>query len=477
MKKISDKEKQRILELHHKTPMKPYLFEQIQGQNPKIYDKTNTPNTISPRPKLSQSEIGSIKKFVDDSKFIPLNQIKLTQTPSFKNNTEGDEFRLWVNTNFKDIAGHLKLSSKATTSDGFKNIYIQMAWNYPMISELDNNQGRTLGQIYSNVKFNQENLKNALQAGVEYMASDRSDKYYPSVPPKQSNDENTDYAKKYPNLFNDEYFKTTGKPMASVKTDATRIDNQNLITLKTVIDPVSGRPIRVVDPLSQNRDDGSMGTKAEQEYILYRADIANKIKKWDPLGNWDIKEAIDWVIWLLKWIGPSGKLVASIVEGARGLVYIYMSYKSTEVKDQVIYFIEGIAEWLKILNRRLIIPGISDLITRIMKFLEGNKIGQLILKYGDDINTAFNDLSKSSQTLIMILTKVLGGDVLNDILKTILSYVLYPLYNMLKGWNESMASYLLDFIGMVESFNKLIKTSKIILDELDPVGILNTKRT
>jgi hypothetical protein len=143
VKKISDKEKQRILELHHKTPMKPYLFEQLL-----------------PAPQL-----------------VPIEQIKLSSTP-LKNNIEGDEFRKWVNTNFKNIATHLQLSEKATIPYGYNNTTIQRTWNYPMASKLDNWQGKTLGDIYRNEKFNKENLKKALQYGVDYMASENRDRYY-----------------------------------------------------------------------------------------------------------------------------------------------------------------------------------------------------------------------------------------------------------------------------------------------------------
>jgi|694.fasta_scaffold72187_4 hypothetical protein len=145
MIKILNKEKQRILELHHKTPMKPYLFEQTTpsfswSSNVSDYYPKNS------KPKLSQSEIDAIKNYAKFSG-IPWNQIKINETPPFKNNTEGDEFRLWVNTNFKDIATWLDLDLNAKTSDGYKNIYMQRAWNYPI-------QSQTLGKLWEFTKNN-----------------------------------------------------------------------------------------------------------------------------------------------------------------------------------------------------------------------------------------------------------------------------------------------------------------------------------
>jgi hypothetical protein len=136
MKKISHKERQRILELHHKTPMKPYLFEhngllkKIQAQTDasltsnKIYDKTNTPNQI-PKEKLSQPQINSIKQYVDD------NASREIPTWPFKNNVEGDYFRQWVNTKYPELAGSLQLDKNGKYTNSYYNDVIKKAWNYP----------------------------------------------------------------------------------------------------------------------------------------------------------------------------------------------------------------------------------------------------------------------------------------------------------------------------------------------------------
>jgi hypothetical protein len=203
MKKISDKEKQRILELHHKTPMKPYLFEHnptytwATGNQPapqnnivqtdSYSSRVTMPSKVTTAPtNTTTNPTSSVNNTTKKQNFIgiPWNQIKINEQPPFKNNTEGDEFRLWVNTNFKDIAAHLQLSSGATTSDGYKNIYIQRAWNYPMTSTMDKDlnksnltfeyeQGKTLGEIYNNLIEYQNYLYKDIMRAMEQGNVDR----------------------------------------------------------------------------------------------------------------------------------------------------------------------------------------------------------------------------------------------------------------------------------------------------------------
>lgn len=82
MKRISESEKNRILELHRNIPMKPFLFEQKQ---------------------------------------VP-----------FKNNFEGDSFRMWVNSRYPKVAQLLDLDSKGTNNYSYQNSYITKAWNYKL---------------------------------------------------------------------------------------------------------------------------------------------------------------------------------------------------------------------------------------------------------------------------------------------------------------------------------------------------------
>lgn len=59
----------------------------------------------------------------------------------FTNNEEGNEFRKWVNTNYKSIATGLDLSEVGNQPDSYKNDYIKKAWNYKV-------GNFTLGQLY-----------------------------------------------------------------------------------------------------------------------------------------------------------------------------------------------------------------------------------------------------------------------------------------------------------------------------------------
>lgn len=61
----------------------------------------------------------------------------------FKDNTEGNKFRAWVNQNYPKIAKEIDLDKVGIYYDSYMNEYMKKAWNYKV-------DGKTLGDRYSN---------------------------------------------------------------------------------------------------------------------------------------------------------------------------------------------------------------------------------------------------------------------------------------------------------------------------------------
>jgi hypothetical protein len=79
------------------------------------------------------------------TQFLNLNQSKKTGSVPFKNEKEGNEFRKWVNDNYKEIASHYDLDPTGS----YNNIYIQSAYYH----ELNTKNGKKkLGDLYNESK-------------------------------------------------------------------------------------------------------------------------------------------------------------------------------------------------------------------------------------------------------------------------------------------------------------------------------------
>jgi hypothetical protein len=129
MKKISEKEKQRILELHYKTTLRPYLFEQI-------YDDSGLGYSTA---------VGAKPPIKPTAPKIP--------TWPLKNNEEGNMFRKWVNNNYPKLSEFLKLEKDGKLPNSYNDEVITKAWNYPLrISDVE----KKLGDWFTgNLKFDE----------------------------------------------------------------------------------------------------------------------------------------------------------------------------------------------------------------------------------------------------------------------------------------------------------------------------------
>lgn len=153
MKRISEKEKLRVLKLHESTPMKPWLImEKVPDTNP-LYNQIRsqstsstmgstyggTPTAKQPSTTLSPKQVGDIQKFAASE----VERSKLSL--QIRNQQEGDNFRKWVNKFYKSIADSLGLDEPGpkNPTPSFNNDYIVRAWNYVVP-----NKNQTLGSIY-----------------------------------------------------------------------------------------------------------------------------------------------------------------------------------------------------------------------------------------------------------------------------------------------------------------------------------------
>lgn len=131
MKKISENEKQRILNLYESIPMKPWnnqlteqnsLWDKIKSAN-KVFDLVNTYNTQNTN-SLSQKQVSDIKSYVSSE------AIREVPTYPFQNNAEGNKFRKWVNDKFPQIAQAYYLAPVGNKPDSYKNDLISRVWNH-----------------------------------------------------------------------------------------------------------------------------------------------------------------------------------------------------------------------------------------------------------------------------------------------------------------------------------------------------------
>jgi hypothetical protein len=90
------------------------------------------------------ARLGAFGGGFDDS---PSQKSSTPSKASFKNNTEGDEFRKWVNANYKDIAKSLDLDPIGKYPDSYNNATIQKALNQKVGNS-------TLGELFMMNKMN-----------------------------------------------------------------------------------------------------------------------------------------------------------------------------------------------------------------------------------------------------------------------------------------------------------------------------------
>jgi hypothetical protein len=117
MKKITDIEKQRILELHQNTPMKPFLFEQpspivIQGSGNDSWEYKKENNRYFTRKKGSDKWIDLSNQPIPNynvAKLIFKDDIPNPSSKSVDNRKELENFRNWVKTKYPKLANFLKV--------------------------------------------------------------------------------------------------------------------------------------------------------------------------------------------------------------------------------------------------------------------------------------------------------------------------------------------------------------------------------
>jgi hypothetical protein len=215
-----------------------------------------------------------------------------------------------------------------------------------------------------------------------------------------------------------------------------------------------------------NKAKGVVTSPTQRLEQVLGKDTMDKIKNFNPLSGLDLQSMVDWIVWILKCLGPQGKILATLGEVAQGLAYVYQAYKSTDLYNQVTNFFEGFNQFFSIANVKIKTPGTSNLIGKVVKYFEKFDGSQLSSKYGNKFNELFNQQPKWKQCLITILVKV-AGDVISTTFDWIKTNLLDPLYNMIKDYNQTMANYLLSFIQTIKTFISFIETAKLIINDFD----------
>ena len=139
MKKISEKEKLRILNLHESMPMKPWLImEKVPDSNP-LYNQIRSKSQSglvgstyggqSTKPvqqptKLTQKQVSDIKSFVSSE--------AIREVPSlpFQNNAEANKFREWVNNKIPYVARTYGLAIAGKSPESYKDELLSKVWNH-----------------------------------------------------------------------------------------------------------------------------------------------------------------------------------------------------------------------------------------------------------------------------------------------------------------------------------------------------------
>lgn len=224
-----------------------------------------------------------------------------------------------------------------------------------------------------------------------------------------------------------------------------------------------------LDPNKVNRD-ARLRNEVEIEFFKKygRKPTKDDFEKYDPIKDNDILQAIDWILWILKWAGPEAKLAASIVEVGEGIAYICIALSpeyENNISGRVSNVLNGLGKLFGLFNIKLTIPGLSSSIQKMIDFMGKGGftkgVSDLIKKKIISAS-GFPNLANWIQVLVGMLAKVLGKNVVT-VLTSIEQTILTPIYNMIKYLSPKVASYIDYFIKNLEVIISSINLAATIL--------------
>lgn len=188
-----------------------------------------------------------------------------------------------------------------------------------------------------------------------------------------------------------------------------------------------------------------------------------------------IQDWVDWIVWFLESFGgPQGKVIATMSEAIQGIGYLMFAESQKTLKSYVEYIVEGIGKLLSAADIKIKIPGMSDWLDRIVRYVEGSGFSSIITNLaakGAKINTDFDKQPKWIQAVITLLLQA-GGTYILTGLKWITTNIIKPIYNLIKEYNSTLAGYIKSFIDYLVLFLSLADTASLIVTDLNEKGIL-----
>lgn len=206
--------------------------------------------------------------------------------------------------------------------------------------------------------------------------------------------------------------------------------------------------------------------------------ITAVVKDIKSFSNWlpqTIQEWVDWITWFLESFGgPQGKTIATMAEAIQGIGYLMFAESQKTLKGYVQYVIEGIGKLLSAADIKIKIPGLSDWLDRIVKYVESIGFSSIISNLaakGAKINSGFDKQPKWIQAVITLLLQAGGSYVLTG-LNWITTNIIKPIYNLIKEYNSTLAEYIKSFIDYLVLFLSLADTASLIVTDLNKKGII-----
>ena len=176
-----------------------------------------------------------------------------------------------------------------------------------------------------------------------------------------------------------------------------------------------------------------------------RFGVAAAVKSIGSFAVWfpqTIQEWVDWITWFLESFGgPQGKVIATMSEAIQGIGYLMFAESQKTLKDYVKYVVEGVSKLFSAAKIKIKVPGLSDWLDRIVKYVESIGFGSIIstlASQGAKINTKFDAQPKAIQAVITLLVQA-GGTYVSQGIYWVVSNIITPLYNLIKQYNETLA--------------------------------------
>ena len=230
--------------------------------------------------------------------------------------------------------------------------------------------------------------------------------------------------------------------------------------------------------LSQEQRNYKLRIKCSGQYTKNENLIGLAVKDIKSFSSWlpqTIQEWVDWITWFLESFGgPQGKIIAAMAEAIQGVGYLIFAGTQKTLKGYVENFIEGVSKLFSVVNIKIKIPGLSDWLDRIVKYVEGTGFSSILSRLtsnGAKINTNFDSQPKWLQAVITLLVQATGIYVSQGI-KWVINNMLTPLYNLIKQYNTALADYIKGFIDYMSIFLSLVDTASLIVTDLNEKGIL-----